>query len=436
MRTTLSIGKYLVMCICLTSLAAAQDGATAEPRPASELQTLLALNGLGTEELAKFSDDAPLLASEEPLLMKLLVALRRIPASEITESASPQADWTALRAIPAAHRGDVYRLRGELLSINKVVVLADQRERFEFDDLYRCEVDLPDVGRVAIFTDVMPAHLVEADLPQTVEADALFLKWIGNDDVMPMFAAGRLAWYPRTALGQLGFDVGLLDNIVQRRALSMAESDPFYALLATIDRLSIRDPATLAITAASDAAVVELFGEPERFVGQLVSVQGTLRRAISIHVPDPEIRRRYGIDQYYEVEIFVRVDRLKPELNPLVFVFCLRELPADVQVGDGLHLPVLARGIFFKLWTYESQYARDVGSDLRQIAPLLVGNTLEVLPVATPAGQATGVLLTLAIGSVAAVGLVVWWLNRTDRRRRARASTAEPHSLGDLSDLP
>ena len=51
MRTTLSIGKCLVMCICLTSLAAAQDSAPAEPRPASELQTLLALNGLGYEYL-------------------------------------------------------------------------------------------------------------------------------------------------------------------------------------------------------------------------------------------------------------------------------------------------------------------------------------------------------------------------------------------------
>jgi hypothetical protein len=393
---------------------------SANAHATDELHTLLDLHGLGNDSLAALADGTPIARSEMPVLLKALYVLGKLPVGAVESAAADGPDWTEIRSIPAAHRGDAVRLRGTLVGIEPVEIDDNLFARFELSKVFRCEIEVPSAGRVLLYTSVVPTPLQARAEGQVVQAEGLFMKVSADgSDALPVFAARRLAWFPDDLLGRLGVDVGLLESISQRTALSDADREPFYMLLGAADRLSADDAVELRIDSQSANEVAALFASPERFVGKLISVRGTARRAVLIKVSDAETRQRFGLDHYYEVEVFVRVQRLKAELNPLAFVFCLRELPPGVNVGNDLHAPVVATGIFFKLWTYRSNYAREIGTDLRQIAPLSIGRTMMPVAVRGAARGVTPVLLSLAVGAVAAVGAVVWWLNWSDRHRRA-----------------
>lgn len=393
-------------------------GQDASSDPSGELPALLTLYGLGPEHFAKFQD-GPSGADELRLVLQTLHQLSRVPANELAAGTNSKIDWTELLSIPASQRGDAFSLEGKLEAVEAIPLPDADAERFERDRVYRCRLRCSNEQVVELYVANLPAALVESPLPQPVAAHALFLKLSGaGAEAVPVFAAARLGWFPDTTLGRWGVDVGLLDQIAQRRRLTEAEAAPFYMLLARVTPLPADAPVDLAITPRSAEPVVELFRSPEQFVGRLISVRGTLRRVAKIKVTDNAVRDRFGLDEYYELEIFSRIDGLKPELNPLVFVFCIRDLPPELHVGDGLGAPVLAQGVFFKLWTFESAYSRELGEGLRQIAPLAIGTDVAVLTEPAAPRRVGGALLAAALGLVGLVGLAVWWMNHSDRRRR------------------
>jgi len=186
-------------------------------------------------------------------------------------------------------------------------------------------------------------------------------------------------------------------------------------------------------------SVVPLFNDPASQHGQLVSLRGTAIRAIKIAVADPldasanrDIRERYGIDHYYEIEI-VTTDS---QNNPIVF--CVRRLPSGFPTGERINQPVQITGFFFKSWSYASQ--RTGGSiskadgqqgRLRQVAPILIGSEPVMVQVARP--NQFGVLGMVAGGVFVAVLLAIWlgiWrVSRSDRKFR---STLSPGTLTEI----
>lgn len=125
-------------------------------------------------------------------------------------------------------------------------------------------------------------------------------------------------------------------------------------------------------------SIFPLFNYPSEQRGRLVVLKGNVRRAVKILVgsaggnTNSDIVERYGIDHYYELEMFTP----DSENNPLVL--CVRELPEGFPTGEVINEGVQVAGFFFKSWAYYTQKGMVEGKDgelhrHQQLAPLLIG---------------------------------------------------------------
>jgi hypothetical protein len=96
--------------------------------------------------------------------------------------------------------------------------------------------------------------------------------------------------------------------------------------------------------------------------------------------------------------------------NPVVF--CLRELPEGLPMGDGAGFAERLRvpGFFFKTWSYPIPAVVD-GIPQRQRAPLLIGKTAVWYPAKAPSGLSPTLRLVGTTMLLLILG-VVWWIFR------------------------
>lgn len=191
-------------------------------------------------------------------------------------------------------------------------------------------------------------------------------------------------------------------------------------------------------------SVIPLFNQADRQHGQLVKLEGTVRRAVKILVDSDrgrpanrDIATRLGIGHYYELELFPS----DSQNNPVVF--CVRDLPPGFPVGliDGERVRVA--GFFFKSWAYRPQGTpsgenRSGSSSARalQVAPLLIGREPTWLKRASVAespyvGILTGGLFVLVL---LVIWVALWRLNRGDREFQ-RKVLLKRHAMGDGASL-
>jgi hypothetical protein len=185
---------------------------------------------------------------------------------------------------------------------------------------------------------------------------------------------------------------------------------------------------------ASDVA--PLFNEPESHRGEFVVVYGEALRAIEIRVEDPQIRRRFHIDRYYEVEI------VTPDSQNNPIVCCVAELPPEMPLGESIHESVRVAGFFLKGYAFSTRRTESSpkGERQLQVAPLIVGGTLSIVP--TPKFGAPTQSLTLAAGLLvvlAVCGAFMWHIRRSDRQaetqlRLRRETLPEAISLTEQAD--
>lgn len=130
-------------------------------------------------------------------------------------------------------------------------------------------------------------------------------------------------------------DIGLLDDVRDRRAITSSERECFYQLLAAVARIEpgaisrqadaqlaqMREeiPAKFKDLAGNPQAqgnaqrelrkaeqgandVVPLFNHAEEQRGKLLVLRGNARRAIEVKVEDPDIMHHFGIHKYYEMQ--------------------------------------------------------------------------------------------------------------------------------------
>ncbi|MEX0936753.1 MAG: hypothetical protein WDZ59_02755 [Pirellulales bacterium] len=278
-----------------------------------------------------------------------------------------------------------------------------------------------------------------------------------------------------TLLGGWSVDIGLRDRIVQQQPITAQERELFYQMLSAMERAqpvrlarlareqldqqldAWREQAaaieqTLEMTAdarerrriqqswaelrarierAEQGAdsVVPLFNEPESRFGTLVVLEGIARRAVPIRVgssseagPNRDVVARFGIRQYYEIDLFT------PDSQDNPVVLCVRDLPPGFPVGEAIDEPVRLAGFFFKSWAYAARDAgteADDAADALQLAPLLIAARPQWLTSPTPpsnrlAGAIAGGLFVVAL-------LGVWlaiWKNGQRDRQFARSTAA------------
>jgi hypothetical protein len=464
-----------------------------------KLDELLSLAGWTPERFAEFTDGEPLSDAERDELMQLLWRVRTLGNAILANVGDDQ----------TMRRGAILQLRGKVKKVERHELPPEDATQFELAAYYSCDVELEDNrGIASVVTAAAPSRWQELQaLDEPVSLSGLYVKQLpekiaeeGASLPVYLVVAKRIAWHPETPrepvvslgmsiLGSLGMDVGLLDHVRSHGPLhsgnaadaprSNDEREAFYQMLdaagqiganqlirfANSNRDTVRDLWMHEMKEARDAnrralaqAVVEranagrysvapLFNDAARQMGQLIVVDGAARRVVRVdvgssaadHKPS-DVARRFGIDHYYEMQVFTDDSQNYP------LVFCVRELPSGLSIGDDLHVPVRVAGFFFKDWRYTTRGTRDLGggepvrrNGKQQYAPLLIGRAPILLQVEDE-GRGTaqlvgGGLFLLALGGIWAAA---WWLSRGDRRfaeRRRQAAHSLPpgQSLHDLN---
>lgn len=373
----------------------------------------------------------------DELLWSLLHAVRRFSLLDL--------DRWERKVSPGEVQEDVRRFRGEVVAwkgtVTQVTVHAppaEAAEGFNLSRYYRGEMEVADgdkPAKIIIYALAIPKEWQSAGpLRARAGVKGLVATLAGGDGPpQPVIVAQRIAWYPETVLGDLEMDVGLFDELSTRPEVTGEDRECFYQLLAAVGRVGTNQLVRAVPKESRNASVEPLFNQPQRQRGRLVELTGTARRAVLRRVEDRDILARFGIDHYYEVEIFTD----DSQGNPLTF--CVRELPKGFPDGDKITEPVRVAGFFFKKWGYRSSAsgADAAGAVRRQLAPLLIGREPVWLET-PPADQrfANGVFLVLFVVLTVVLWLVVSRLTRSDDKFHKqvvrRFATPPEKSLNDL----
>jgi hypothetical protein len=420
---------------------------------------MLKLLSVDESHLRAFVDQQRLGPDEHESVLRILFALPRFPLVSLQRWHREDPPGEQIVNEPDRYRGEVFFVAGRVQTIEVKDVLPEAVRRLRFEHYYR----------IALQVDRAPFHVtllarkipqawqdaVESGRPVTEPASCwgMFLKVGRTAEDRPglVFATARVAWHPtraddglgttvdHTRLGDLGMDIGLFDDVQDGQSMGGGDRECFYQLLAAVGKVGSDQ---LIDHARPDPDISVLLSKPRFQHGKLFSLAGVARRAIRIPVNDPDIRERFGIDHYYEIEVFVPLEKdvliKMPHpgaegklFNPYPVVFCARRLPRGMPDGEDIHEAVRIAGFFFKLWAYQSDFmappaAPDAGPGVerdqqrgagpRQFSPLLIGVEPQLTSGRTGAGPTTGIGIGVAF-VVALLG--VWlWLWRSSRRDR------------------
>jgi hypothetical protein len=424
-----------------------------------DLAEILDRYGIGSSELASLVDGQPLTANEESLLAKVLDRFPRLGLDNLYRWRQQELGWDQLASQSGDHRAKVFHVCGRVQRVEKISLSADQAELYEFEHYSRVTLALADSQSTAIvFTRHVPAAWqLDQTLNEPAEADALFLKLGEAEASLPklLFAADRIAWLPdkldpahgvgpaQLALAKLGMDVSLWDDVrdLNHRPLGAGDREAFYQVLAALGQPAFGE---LGSTSGDWLDLGPLLQQPQKHHGDVLPVAGTARRISRIEVPDADVRARFGIDHYYEIDLFIPLgkarirlgegqsDDQQPEFrNTFPATLIVRQLPPGLTAKNNLHEQIQADAVFFKVWTYDSRYTARFGQV--QPAPLFVAFEPRVIAASANTDWLSAALVSTALGfSLAVLMLVLWWSFRPGKRRRLSSTVAPPPDFSRL----
>jgi hypothetical protein len=175
-------------------------------------------------------------------------------------------------------------------------------------------------------------------------------------------------------------------------------------------------PAELAKNSRRDLTFAHLFEESQKYRGQLIHVEGRLKRLRKFDANRAAAKE--GVPTIYEGWIFGDHSYGNP------YCVIVSELPSDISPGEEFEERVAFDGYFFKRYRYKA------GDGWRD-APLLIGRTLSKATSRQPSepeeGSFFGPLLPAFLGVIAgtfALGLALTiWYRRGDRRVQDRLNS-------------
>lgn len=381
---------------------------------------------------------------------------------------------------PAQFRGKVFELRGDVIRVDEIFLDPKERGELHIPFIYRCRflvggtdpaeiltAFVPDAWRRGepireraaltgiyikrLFTDENAEVARKLTPEESVDVSEIGASEIFNDtaNLMPLLLATKIRWYPDTFLGNIGMDIGAFDGIpafkltdLKEKELKVPQSlslltrnqvlvrafritehdyDAFYGLLqaasATPAGLIEQEARKILQTEGKDrTSAVDLFNHPDRMRGQPVLLTGTAKRVLRLLVDDPEVHALYGIDHYYEIQLFTK----DSQRNPITV--CVTSLPEGMPTGSAADYNELITVAAFpyKLWIYESsEELEDGGGNKPNYAPLLVGREPLWKPkesLSRPGGGLPDSVKTALSVGIFFVLLLVWFFFRTLKR--------------------
>ena len=455
------------------------------------LAALLELAGWDAERLRAIARAIPTSLAGETELGELTALLARVrllaPFPERSwKYQSLSSDGASDNAEPTPPRsplfpGELVTASGHVSAWQRVDRGANAGGGSEPASLYRVTVGTTAGVTAEVITEVIPRRWEQQpDVGQSVGLRGVYLGEVSNTGSPPSVGllVPRVAWYPEVAdpprilaghavLATLGFDVGLLDLVQNRRSLTVQDGETFYAMLAAASRStpgqlqraanrqltsfaawvgvaeSSREsdeqdrkttepgPASrgtqlreIATRAAEQGrySVAPFFNEPEQHVGQLVSFTGLVRRGVRVEVAGlppadiPQAARESGLERYYELELYTEDSQNFP------IICCVGSLPAGFPLGGRLSERVTVAGFFLKAWRYRARRADlppEEGSRAirQQYAPLVIAPGIIRKRSAPSEKSWLGGLLSGSafIAILAAIAWVVWRRSESDK---------------------
>jgi hypothetical protein len=225
-------------------------------------------------------------------------------------------------------------------------------------------------------------------------------------------ATARFAWFPdriravgesrahpvrpeSLALARSGVDHALWDGVRRRHGLPLDGPDRelFYQILFAAER---QDTVDLAREYGQPMVLGSVLLRPREYQGALLALTAYARRITRVIVEDVDIRERFGIDSYFQIDALleledqqIRLESRQPGREAVYadkfpMTFCTTQLPADLMewvVEDasmGSERPLINErieiaGYFLKTWPFRSEFLLALDPEQRHPSPLLLG---------------------------------------------------------------
>jgi hypothetical protein len=429
-------------------------------------QQLLELYGIDESQLRLIRDDTPLGADDEETLERFLYRIPRFPLYLLERWAKDPGELSDWLENPADYRADARRVEGRVVLVEKRKLFIEAASRYEFEHYYVVTLQPADTGlRWLICTREIPAAWpIGETMNEPAAAVGLFFKVGpspgGKTDLV--LVSPRVAWYPEQAqptkglaadqivLAKLGMDLGLWDAVsgLQRKPIQAEDREAFFQLMHAVSRSS---PGQLAGPLRRGVEFAPLLQEPLGQQGRFATVEGTVRRIAKVYIEEPELQERFGLTQYFQVDMFVPLDRLSIRLgetavgkdgpafnNTYPVTICVLKLPPGVREGDDLDQFLRVQAVFFKLWAYRSEYMSSFDDRQLQIGPLMIGLEPVLVPRPKPPTAPWGPMIIVFFGFSL---LLVWFgairWSRSDKKfeRSVMRRQFEPEGGRSLNDV-
>lgn len=420
-----------------------------QPRLSSPRE-MLELYNIDESQLRRFTDGQPLGPDEDETLWKILFRIPQFGQAKVEVWSDESPALADLAADPADQQVKFFRVAGRVTQLERVELLPEVASRLEYDHYYRVTMSPDSVPNTAIICSraVPQAWLNGEPLDEPAACYGLFLKTgaesaSGHADLI--FAASRMAWYPDhpdqrrginasfVRLAQMGMDVSLFDDVKQNngKALNEFDREAFYQLLAVTGQAD-RESLFQQVDGGFD--LEPMLTKPKTQHGRLIKLFGTARRVQKIVVDDRDIQQRFGIDHYYQIDVFVplgdhevRVGKNKGDQEGPVFrnaypvTCCVLNLPPDLPAEQDISQEIELAGFYFKLWAYKTEFVSAYDEQQRQIGPLFLAATPRVYHRQSGThpffGWIGGFAFLAAIGGIL-IGL--WLFKRSDKKFERR----------------
>lgn len=412
---------------------AVTQSSTAQSRPAASPREMLRLMQIDESYLRFFQDDAPI-SLETEALEKLLFRLPSFAQMHLDRWSQKIENVDAVLLNPDSYRFEMHLLRGNVAEIRQIDVIPENRSRLGFDLYFEILLDHDDT-RSLIFARQIPQRWLpiseKQPVGQFVSVQAMLLKrTIIQQQSALVFAADRIRWHPelrseplgvtndQVLLGQLGLDIDRLSGVVHNAPIVAQDRECFYQLMSAVRQV---EPEQLAKLGKREFDIAQFIQRPASAGGDLYTLHGVARRAIRIQVDDADIRARFGITEYFEIEVFVPLDKQVRFLDPALpadqegkvfrdypFVVCVPTLPVGMETGDDIRTPISFSGFFLKLWAYRTEFMSDsqqpTSKPRLQQSPLFIGPM-----VVLDSGKAEESQLSMIIAGLFLAALTLTW---------------------------
>lgn len=374
------------------------------PRKSSESpREQLRQLGVDDSRWQSFAHNQPLSVGEEETLSRILFHLPRIGRANIERRQEKSLSWQEVAAEPDVQRAKVFKVVGRATRVVWREVTPEIARLVDFDHYYQVSLKLDDAPNpVLVCTREVPeAWLSTVPLEERTSCFGLFLK-LGQaegESAQLVFAALRMAWHPERVdaslgvteglkwLGKLGVDVGLFESvrIRNRQPIGAAERECFYQLMAALSRAS---PQEFKQRAGHDLELAPLLTDPAAHHGEAMLLRGRARRVrkVALGETDRDIRERFGIDHYYQVDVFVPLESQRIQFsngpkdrggpifeNSFLVTLCVLKIPEGLEESKPIDVDVRLPVVFFKVWEFPSKYVEQYSGWKFQPSPLLFG---------------------------------------------------------------